>query len=261
MKFVDSRATLLAIVGLALLVGCQPHGIPTPTVVAPTRTAFSPTRTPTVVWFPPTATPTPLPTPFFTPTPNLAAGKGALLWRADFAEPSNWWSPTPAFGSFGLSDGVLSLTGTRARFTLLVLSRRRAGYNFYLEASARPMACRNEDAYGVVFRASAGARSYYLFGVKCNGYAFVEKVTGQLAVPQADAQPAPIAPGSLVTAVFSVRAAKQKIYLALNGQTLFTLRDDGARYGRDGVGFFVRPATDDGASAVFTSLAIYTLTP
>ena len=261
MRFMKLRVILLAIVGLALLVGCQPHSIPTPTAASPTRSAFSPTHTPTAVWFPPTATPTPLPTPFFTPTPNLAAGKGALLWQAGFADSANWWSPTPAFGSFGLSDGVLSLTGTRARSALLVLSRREAGYNFYLEAKARPMVCRDEDAYGVAFRASAGARSYYIFGVKCNGYAFVEKVTGQLAVPQADEQPAPLAPGSLVTAVFSVRAAKQKIYLAVNGQALFTLRDDGAPYGRDGVGFFVRPETDDGASAVFTSLAVYALQP
>lgn len=259
MKWLTRLAALGAVAGL--LVGCAPlPATALPVATAPPTATSTPTATP--VWFPPTATPTPLPpTPIPTPTPALAAGAGAPLLPAPFDNGAGWFSPTGYAGRFGVAGGVLSLSTTRPRATMLVLAREIQAFNLYLSVVAEPQACRGNDAYGVVVRASANGGRYYRLGLTCNGQAFVETVEGGLPVPRVTPEPAAVPPGAPVQATLSVRAAGQTLDFAVNGQVLFTVRDDLPPYGRGLMGFFARAASEEGMIVTFRDLTVRPVLP
>ncbi len=259
MKWLKRLAVLGTVAGL--LIGCAPlpaTALPAATA-SPTATS-TPTATP--VWFPPTATPTPLPpTPIPTPTPALAAGAGAPLLSAPFSSGAGWFSPTGYAGRFGVADGVLSLSTAHPRATMLVLARDLQAFNLYLSVTAEPQVCRGNDAYGVVVRASASGGRYYRLGLTCSGQAFVETVEGGLPVPRVTPEPGGVPAGAPVQATLSVRAAGQTLHFAVNGQVLFTVRDDLPPYGRELVGFFARAASTEGMIVTFRDLTVRPVLP
>ena len=246
---------------LAVLVsGC----LALPATEAPPLPAATPTPTATATateaWFPPTSTPTPLPpTPIPTPTPDLQAGVGQVLLSAPFARPAGWFSPHGAAGRFGVADGVLALTVTRPRGTLVVLQQQVTASNLYLSVEAEPQVCRSEDAYGVVVRATSGAGRYYRFGLTCQGEAFLESVEGGLPVPQVTPQPGGVPAGVPIRAVLSVRAAGKTLDFAVNGQVLFSVQDRLPLYGRGYFGFFARAAGNEGVIVAFRNLTLRAL--
>ncbi len=243
-----------------LLAGCA--SLPaTARPATPPAPAASPTPTATPVWFPPTATPTPLPpTPIPTPTPALAAGAGAPLLAAPFGGEAGWFSPTAYAGRFGVAEGVLSLSALRPRATMLVLARDVQAFNVYLSVIAEPQVCRGGDAYGLVVRATGNGGRYYRLGLTCRGKAFIEAVEGGLPVPQVTPEPGGVA-GAPVQATLSVRAAGKTLNFAVNGQVLFTVRDDLPPYGRGAIGFFARPAGAEGMIVAFHDLTVRPVLP
>jgi hypothetical protein len=257
------RLKRLMVVGAALWLvsGCLP--VPATALPAATVTpTVAPTPTATPVWFPPTATPTPLPpTPIPTPTPDMAAGAGAPLAAASFSTPAGWYSPTGFAGRFGVANGVLSLSALHPRADMIVLQRDVPAFNFYLSVIAEPQVCRGEDAYGIVVRASANGGRYYRLGLYCNGKAFAEAVEGGVPVPRVTPEPASVPPGAPSRATMSVRAAGKTINFAVNGQVLFTISDDLSPYGRDFMGFFARPAGDEGMIVTFRNLTVRPVLP
>ncbi len=247
-----------------VLGGCRqaPEATPSGVVEASPspRAVASPTPVPQATWFPPTSTPTPLPpTPIPTPTPDLKAGLGALILAFPFADAALWRSPTPYAGRYGLSDGVLTVTVTAPRGTMLVLHREARAYDFYLELQAEPQICRGEDAYGVAFRSASEGARYYRFGLNCRGEAFLDVVQGALPIPQHDPVLAGVPAGAPVRVRLSVRAQGKTMIFAVNGQVLFTAQDDFPAYGSTGFGVFVRAAGEEGVSVVFRDLMIYGL--
>ncbi len=241
-----------------LLAGCLPA--PPPPALPTATTTFTPVATPTVQWFPPTSTPTPLPPTLApTPTPNLQADVGASLLTAPFASAAHWRSPTGYAGRFGVADGVLSLTVTRRRGVMLALWREPLAADLYLTVQAEPQVCRGGDAYGVVVRATANGGRYYRFGLTCEGQAFVESVEGGLPIPQATPQPGGVPAGAPVRSVLSVRAAGKRLYFAVNGAVLFAVDDPYPRYGRDYIGLFARAAGEEGVIVAFRRLEAYRL--
>jgi len=248
---------VLALAGAGLIwSGCQPPATPLAPLASTATASPAPSPTATVVWFPPTATPTPPPpTPVPTPTPDLQAGLGAVLVQTPFQQADQWRSPTGYAGRFGVDNGVLTVTVLRRRGTMVVLHRELAAHDFYLDVEAQPQVCRDGDAYGVVVRSTAGGGRYYRFGVTCDGTAFVELVEGQLPVPQASA-PASVPPGALVRVRLSVRAQGKQMHFAVNGQVLFTVKDEFPSYGHDSLGFFARAAGEDGVIVRFRDLTL-----
>ncbi len=260
------RAWWLLVVGAAMLVGSGCVGLagagPTTAVAPPptARLAPSPTPTPTVVWFPPTATFTPLPpTPAPSPTPDLAAEAGPPLLASPLSSAAGWGALNPAAGRFGVAQGVLTLTVTAARGSLLVLRTDATAYNVYLTVEAAPQICRDDDAYGLVLRSTANASRYYRLGLTCRGQAFVEVVSGGVPVPRGEPRLAGVPSGAPVRARLSVRAQKRQLLFAVNGHTLFAIHDDLPR--ADHFGFFARAAGADGMSVGFQSLEIRSLPP
>ena len=80
------------LVGWGLLTqgtACQPAAATLVPAVSPSPSPTG-TPTPTIVWFPPTETPTPFSIPTVEPTPDTLAGVGDLLYRDDFSANAGW---------------------------------------------------------------------------------------------------------------------------------------------------------------------------
>src|SRR4030042_1937744 len=80
-------------------------------VVLPTETLLplTTTVTPTIVWFPPTATPTAFPTPIVTPTADMRPNIGKVLFEDDFTEANAWTSSQSEAGSVALGKDELAI--------------------------------------------------------------------------------------------------------------------------------------------------------
>ncbi len=173
----------LPLVLIYLLAACLPQGnsatpIPDPTETRPPTIA--PSDTPTVVWFPPTSTPTPpadappSPTPF--PPPPL----GEVLITDDFTNPSVWtlFQSTRASAALGVNELtiVLNEPGTylSATRTDLYLT------DYYLETTAATSLCSGKDEYGLVLRA-ASPSDFYRFSLSCDGQMRLDRIRGGTA--------------------------------------------------------------------------------
>ena len=76
-RFTNAVACGIAAFFLVVLPACLPE-TPAPTLAVPTATAtITPTQTNTIIWFPATATFTPMPTREILPTVDLRPGLGA----------------------------------------------------------------------------------------------------------------------------------------------------------------------------------------
>ena len=139
---------------------------------------------------------------------------------------------------------------------MLVLLNDATAYNFYMAVETQPQVCRGNDAYGIVLRSTSGAGRYYRFGLTCQGEAFVELVEGQVPVAKVRPQPAGVPAGALVRSRLSVRAEGKMLHFAVNGQVLFTLRDDLPAYERNHVGFFARATGEEGVIVRFHGLVL-----
>ena len=88
---------LLVLISSACAVAPAVEVLPTDTQAAPTATV-----TPTVIWFPPTATPTAFPTPIVTPTVDMRPALGNILFEDDFSDAKAWTGGQSAEGSVAL---------------------------------------------------------------------------------------------------------------------------------------------------------------
>jgi hypothetical protein len=248
----------LALLGAACLPGDLWQQAPQP----PTNTAPPPpptaTSTATPVWFPPTATFTPLPTVTYPVTPTLDTRPvhGALLWSDDFQKPELWSLGRTASGGAALGKSELSLA-TQARGYLYSLRQETSLSDFYLEITAAPSICRGGDEYGVLVRAASG-ESFFRFGLTCEGQARLDRVlNGSASSPQPPAYFGSIPPGAPSKSVLSVWASGKELRFYANDQFLFATRD--ASLPRGAIGVYVRAAGEGAVTVNFSSLSIYSI--
>ena len=173
---------LLAACGLILSACSGLTPIPTET-----PTSFSiETPTATIVWFPPTNTPTAFPTRFQNPTEEYHPGVGNMIFVDSFDQPELWNTSSSSQASATVTRNrlLLSITGP-GPLTILSLRSQPVVGDFYAEAKIDISLCSGKDQYGMLFRAS-GSRDYYRFSVNCSGQSRLERLRAGETYPLLD---------------------------------------------------------------------------
>lgn len=239
---------------LFLLSACLPE---TQAVVSPTPSATgtpSPTATQTIVWFPPTVTPTPAPTRDLRPTQEMDPGRGELLLADLFLDEGQWSTGRSAAGSIAYGRQELTLAISEPRATLQTLRDGPDFSSFYLEIDAIPSLCRQGDVFGLLLRA-ASPQDYYRLLVNCQGQLRFERVKdARLLVLHEWQNNDQFPPGAMLGMRLGVWALGPEMRVFVNGAYQFSVRDPLWPAGR--VGLFARAAGDTPLTVNFANLRV-----
>jgi hypothetical protein len=213
----------------------------------------TPPATPTVIWFPPSATPTPNAIPTYTATPQMNPGIGAVLLTDNFTSPKVWDTVTSEQASIILKDKRLTLA-VEPGVSIVSLRRDQTFRNFYAELTVRIGLCRAEDTYGILLRAIGN--SFYRFSLSCNGLITVERIkSGErlaLLEPIASGDVPLGPPGEVEIGIWAVGG---EMRLFLNGRYQFSVTEKTFPSGAFGV--FVHSKQDTPVTISFSDLKIY----
>ena len=243
---------LLGLLALALSACAAAADSPIQDMPAAAATGAPPS--PTIVWFPPSVTPTPQLIATIPPTPERKPGIEGLVLADDFSTAGPWNPAASEEASIEVSLNRLTIA-VQPGVTAYRVRQGVALQDFYAELTARPSLCRNTDNYGLLFRAPSNA-AYYGFAVSCDGTSFAERVRlGQpyelhAPVPSADA---PVgAPGEVRLGVW-VSGSDMRFFL--NGRYQFSISD--RAYASGSVGAFAHSAGDTPVAVTFSDLSVY----
>jgi hypothetical protein len=232
-----------------------------PTALIPTYTSRPPatTITPTVVWFPPTTTPTTFPTPIITPTMDMRPKLGKILLEDDFTDPKAWTLNQSDTGSVALGKKELTIAISETNAYLFSVREEPIFMDFYLEITAETSLCRNLDEYGVLFRVSP-ANDYYRFSLSCNGQVRLDRIkNGQASSPQPWMLSGAVPPGAPSSSILGIAAIGSEMSFFVNGQYQFSIHDPVLTSG--GVGIFARSTEKKAVTVNFSNLVIYEVNP
>jgi hypothetical protein len=213
----------------------------------------TPIPSPTIVWFPPSATPSPQALATQVPTPEQKPGVGAVTLTDDFSSPDLWNVASSNEGSAAISDKQLTLVVGPGVY-IISLRKELILNDFYAELTASPSLCRGEDEYGLLVRASAV--TYYRLVLICNGTLRLDRVKGnshqtlQSAVPSSDAPTG--VPGEVRMGVWAVGS---DLRFFLNGRYQFSVNDK--NYPSGTIGAFAHSVADTPVAVTFSNLTVY----
>ncbi|MCS7010625.1 MAG: hypothetical protein NZL98_04600 [Anaerolineales bacterium] len=223
-------------------------------VLTPTSPPPLPSETPTILWFPPTNTPTPRPTVTLAPTEEVVPGIGSLLFEDAFDADSPWDLTPPGKAAAQVQNGSLVLSLASGPQRLLTLRREPVLTDFYAEVIATLNLCRAGDQYGMIVRASSEA--YYRFVLDCNGMTRIERVRSVgTEVRQNWVASGDVPSGAPATVVIGIWASGAEMRFLLNGHLLFVLHDPHVRSGL--LGFFAYAAGATPVLVSFSELRVY----
>jgi hypothetical protein len=245
---------------LLFLVGCAPVGAPVteasatllPSPTGAATAAIPPTAT--VVWFPPTGTPTAFPTPELTPTPDLLADVGELILSDNFSAEEPWSLGRTAAGSAALGKKELTIAIAEPEAYIATLRQEPVLKDFYLEVTASPTLCRGLDEYGLLLRASSSG-DLYRFSLSCDGQVRFERLTDGTAstlLPWTYSSAVP--PGAPSVSKLEVWARGREMRFFVNGEYQFTIDDPYHPAGS--LGLFARSAGETAVTVSFTDLVV-----
>ena len=236
---------------------CSACATATTVVIPPTDTPVPPatTEAPTVVWFPPTATPTPFPTPVITPTADMRPKLGKVLMEDDFTDSKAWSLSQSEAGSVALGRNELTIAIGEDNATLSSIREAPIYTDFYLEITAATSLCRNLDEYGILFRVSP-AIDYYRFSLSCNGQVRLDRINdGQASSPQPWLLSGAVPPGAPGTARIGISAIGPELSFFVNGRYQFSVHDPLLISG--GIGVFARSTEKMAVTVNFSDLVVY----
>jgi hypothetical protein len=224
----------------------------------PTNTAAPTTQpTATIVWFPATATPTPLPSLEPSPLPDYSPLAGALLLTDEFSSDLPWELSQSSVGRISLGQNELTISIQSGRNSLTGLRREPELKDFYLMVEADPSLCRGTDAYGVVFRVMS-VQDYYRFVISCEGQLRLERVRNGRAEVISDWQPsAQIRPGAATGHRIGIAVLGQEMRFFVDDIYQYSARDPLFTSGR--LGLFARLGGDTAVTVSFSNLSVYAL--
>ncbi len=239
---------------LSLLSACSNLPAADLAIASPDSTQ-TPVPSPTILWFPPSATPSPQVFPTQIPTPEKKPGIGAAILTDDFSLPKNWNTAVSNDGSAAVSRNRLTLA---VQPGVYMISLRMDGLpaNFYAEISAQTSLCRGLDEYGLLVRANAVA--YYRFALICNGTERAERASSrsrallQPAIPSGDVPPG--SPGEVRIGLW-VDGPEMRFFL--NGRYQFSVTDKS--YASGTIGVFAHSMGDTPVTVTFSDLVVYDL--
>ena len=131
---------LLAFCGLMLTACSSLIATPTNTSELLPATSIA-QQSPTIDWFPPTATQTPKPVPTQPPTPDWSPGIGDVIASDDFSDTSTWNTASSDSGSAVIERKQLTIAVNPGVY-LHSLQQNLVLGDFYAELIARPSLCR-----------------------------------------------------------------------------------------------------------------------
>jgi hypothetical protein len=247
----------ITIVGLS---GCiSKPAMSTPSLTE--TTVPSATPTPTVVWFPPTATITPWSQSSYkqTPTSRPKAPHGNLILQDEFTNPELWGLGEMPAGNIQLGLNELSIGIDQPDGYLYSLRKGPSLTNFYLEITASPSICRGKDEYGLLLRVTPDL-DFFRFGINCAGEARVDRVlSGQASSPQPLTANGAIPPGAPSQSTLGVWAVGKEIRFYANGEFLFASSDPSLLSG--GIGVYARAAGQEVVTINFSQLSVFETQP
>jgi hypothetical protein len=210
--------------------------------------------TPTVNWFPVTATPTiDLPA---TATPNPAATPvfGSLIFSDPFSGDNPWHNAQSSAGYVIVKEGVLTLAVKSARASLWTFRDNTNLTNFYLETTVSVGLCKTDDQIGILFRVN-GSQSYYRFLINCQGQESLQQVAGGTPVVLEDWALGSAPAGLYQPLKVGIWQSGSKIRVYVNDELQFEATSD---YFKDGgIGFYAHAAGDSPLTVNFTSLNVF----
>ena len=248
---------LILISGVVLgLAACS--GLSLPATAPPTLPLPTSTDTATIVWFPPTDTPTVFPTGTPGPTQEPLAGIGSLIFSDSFDQPALWdtAASSSAKAAVDLNSLVLSLSGPGPTQILSLRSEPILG-DFYAEATASLQLCIGGDRYGFLFRASPGG-NYYRLALNCNGQMRLERVRSNQSEPLQDwLSSGDVPTGAPAQVKFGVWAVGGNLRFFLNDRFQFSTHDPVLPSGT--LGFFVYANGLTPVNVNFSNLSVYSV--
>jgi len=231
-----------------------PTAVPTDVVI------FEPT--PTIDWFPATATPTTRPTTaetstaiLFDPTFNL----GATIVDDNFSDSSLWKTSKSTTGNVVYGEGNLSLAVAGAKGSLSSLSPYALPQDFYLEMDATVSLCQYGDQYGLLFWYANSGDTYRLT-LTCDGRLRLELLAGSSGVVLQDwTYASKLMPGAPTDHKIGLWAKAGELQVFVNDTYQFRVKTSANRVG--GLGVYAKAAGDTAMTVGFSHLKVYQLKP
>ncbi len=242
---------LLIFLSALMLTGCA--NAENDSLLIDSTATETPLPSPTLVWFPPSATPTPQALVTQIPTPEQKPGIGAISLTDDFSSPDLWNIASSDEGSAAINDNHLTLAVGPGVY-IFSLRKELVLNDFYAELTADPSLCKGQDEYGLLVRASAIA--YYRLALMCNGTLRLDRVnpsSHQLllsAIPSGDVPTG--APGEVRMGVWAVGS---DLRFFLNGRYQFGVNDK--NYPSGTIGVFAHSVADTPVAVTFSDLTVY----
>jgi hypothetical protein len=247
----DMNRILLIFLSALMLTGCA--NAENDSLLIDSTATETPLPSPTLVWFPPSATPTPQALVTQIPTPEQKPGIGAISLTDDFSSPDLWNIASSDEGSAAINDNHLTLAVGPGVY-IFSLRKELVLNDFYAELTADPSLCKGQDEYGLLVRASAIA--YYRLALMCNGTLRLDRVnpsSHQLllsAIPSGDVPTG--APGEVRMGVWAVGS---DLRFFLNGRYQFGVNDK--NYPSGTIGVFAHSVADTPVAVTFSDLTVY----
>jgi hypothetical protein len=227
-----------------------------PTTSIPTTTA---TITPTIMWFPPTATHTPFPTPMITPTEDMRPDLGDILFKDDFSAQEGWTLYQSLSGNIAYGKEELSIAIGETNVYMFSVREEPIFTDFYLEITAEPSLCRDLDEYGILFRVSPSI-DYYRYSLSCDGQMRLDRVSGgQASSPQPWMYSGSVPPGAPSSSRLGISVVGEEMSFYVNGRYQFSVSDPLLPSG--GIGVFARSVNEKAVTVNFSDLIIYDVNP
>ncbi len=221
----------------------------------PIPLAATPTLTPTILWFPPTATASPQTLATQAPTPEQKPGIGNLLFSDDFSSPASWNTASSNDATIDVSRNQLTIA-VQPGIYAFSLRQNVVLTDFYAEVTVNLSLCQGQDDYGLLLRANAVA--YYRFALSCDGKARVDRVSvntrAPIQPPSLSGDAPPGAPGQVRLGVWAVGA---DLRFFLNGRYQFSVSD--ANYHIGAIGVFAHSSGSTPVTVIFSDLAVYSV--
>ena len=226
-------------------------------ILTPSPGTPTPVPSPTIIWFPPSATSTPQFFPTQAPTPEQKPGVGNIVLTDDFSSYALWDTAVSDQGSLNVSDNQLTIAVQPGIFADS-FRKEAVLSDFYAEITASPSLCRDQDEYGFLFRAP-NAVAFYSFALSCDGKARVERTSvathEPLQPPTLSGDVPPGAPGQTRLGVWAVGS---DLRFFLNGRYQFSVND--RNYAVGGIGVFAHSTGTTPVTVTFSNLVVYDVT-
>lgn len=241
------RLSALALI-LFLLAGCAPERL-----IDPTETiTVTPIPSPTIIWFPPTNTLTPIPAFVAPPTLNPLPGMGAVIFRDDFSDASDWSLANSSANTIIIERNRLTLAANNSPMSLFTL-RNTSLTNFHAEVKVNVNRCEGNDSFGMLFR-NQGQYESYRVALDCSGQVRLDRLHGS-TYPLQNWLPSGDAPlGAPAEVLLGVWVSGREIRITLNGNYQFSAFDTVFSGGT--IGFFVDAKSAAGMNISFSDLVV-----